>query len=289
MPSGADMCVQSTHKIISSLTQASLLLVKKSVDILRLKRILNLLITTSPSYILMASLDLARMQMATRGKELLDITIMLANEVRNKINAIAGFTCFGKEISGSSGVYDIDATKIHIKVMDLGLTGYQVAKLLNEGYKIQVEYADLEAILLIITIGNTNRDIQRLIKALENISKEYMLAKPKIIKSLDFPIDLPEVVMSPREALFAKTRKVNLQEAVGEVSAEIFSPYPPGIPLLNPGEKISKELIKYLSEIHNRGGRIQGQADSELKTIKVVTEKPRILGNFKIPLQAEVS
>jgi lysine decarboxylase len=273
MESGADMCVQSSHKIISSMTQASLLLARKTVDVLKLKRILNLLMTTSPSYILMASLDLARMQMATRGRELLTVAISLAEETRSRINAIPGLSCFGRELTGRPGVFDLDVTKLVIDVTELGLTGYQVARLLNQKFKIQVEFADIDTILLITSIGNTLRDISRLITALESISREAPRTSNKSPKErLRFPAELPEVVFPPRDAVFAKTLKIPLKDSVGKVSAEIFSPYPPGIPLLNPGERITAEVINYLRELHLRGGRVQGQADAKLRTIKIVEE-----------------
>ncbi|MEW6515712.1 MAG: aminotransferase class I/II-fold pyridoxal phosphate-dependent enzyme [candidate division FCPU426 bacterium] len=271
MDCGADICVQSTHKIISSLTQASLLLARRSVDVLKLKRILSLLMTTSPSYLLLASLDLARMQMATRGRELLNVAIMLAEDARQRINALPGMTCQGKEMAGRPGVHAVDVTKLCINVSGTGFTGFEVAKQLNEKFKIQVEFADLDTILLIVSIGNTEKDISRLILALESIAKDAQGTPHASRKEhLRFPEELPEVVMTPREAVFSATKKVSLKAAVGQISAEVFSPYPPGIPLLNPGERISGEILHYLKELHNRGGRVQGQSDPELRTIKVV-------------------
>ncbi|MBN1595825.1 aminotransferase class I/II-fold pyridoxal phosphate-dependent enzyme [candidate division FCPU426 bacterium] len=272
MDAGADICVQSSHKIISSLTQTSLLLARRTVDVLKLKRILSLLMTTSPSYILMASLDLARMQMATRGRELLSVAIMLAEDARQRINQIQGLSCFGKEIEKKCGANQLDVTKLCVRVAELGLTGYQVAQELNRKHKIQVEYADLDKILLIISIGNTERDVRRLLAALEAIARNAPKAPRGQRNHLRFPERLPEVVMSPRAAVFSTTRKVPLKEAVGKISAEVFSPYPPGIPLLNPGERISAEILGYLRDMLQRGGRIQGQSDPTLRTIKIVEQ-----------------
>ncbi len=275
MECGADICVQSSHKIISSMTQASLMLARRTVDVLKLKRILSLLMTTSPSYILMASLDLARMQMATRGKELLAVTIMLAEEARQKINALPGFVCPGKELAGRPGVHEVDVTKLCINVRGTGRSGYQIARQLNENFKIQVEFADLDTILLIVSIGNTAKDMTRLLSALETISRERASEAKPGREPLLLPMELPEVVLSPREAVFSETKKVSLRAAVGQISAEIFSPYPPGIPLLNPGERISGEILHYLKALHSRGGRVQGQSDPELRTIKVVDQPPK--------------
>ncbi len=270
MECGADICIQSTHKIISSLTQTSMLLARRTVDVLKLKRILGLLVTTSPSYVLLASLDLARMQMATRGRELLSVAMMLAEDARHKISAIPGLMCFGKEILSQPGAYQLDVTKLCVHVNGLGFTGYQVARRLNEKFKIQVEYSDLDKILLIVSIGNTERDIRRLLTALEAISRSAKQEKIAIEFHLRFPDEFPKVVMSPREAVFSPTKKVSLGEAVNKISAEVFSPYPPGIPLLNPGERISAEILEYLQELQQRGGRVQGQSDPELRTIKIV-------------------
>jgi arginine decarboxylase len=273
MECGADICIQSTHKIISSMTQTSMMLARNTVDVLKLKRVLSLLVTTSPSYVLLASLDLARMQMATRGRELLSVTMLLAEDARQKINAIPGLTCFGKEIISHPGAYQLDVTKLCVHVNGLGFTGYHVSQMLNQKFNIQVEYADLDKILLIVSIGNTERDIRRMLTALEAISRS---AKPESTTTqfhLRFPSEFPEVVMSPREAVFSPTRKVSLHEAANEISAEVFSPYPPGIPLLNPGERISVEILEYLQELHQRGGRVQGQSDPELRTIKIVDAK----------------
>lgn len=274
MECGADICVQSSHKIISSMTQASLMLARRTVDVLKLKRILSLLMTTSPSYILMASLDLARMQMATRGKELLDVAMMLAEDARQRINAMPGLLCPGRELAGRPGVHEVDVTKLCINIRGTGLSGYQIARQLNENFKIQVEFADLDTILLIVSIGNTAKDIARLLSALEAISRERASATKTRRETLLLPMELPEVVLTPREAVFSETKKVSLQAAVGQISAEVFSPYPPGIPLLNPGERISGEVLRYLKALHSRGGRVQGQSDPELRTIKVVDNPP---------------
>ncbi|MCD4812632.1 aminotransferase class I/II-fold pyridoxal phosphate-dependent enzyme [bacterium] len=275
MEAGADVCIQSTHKIISSMTQTSLMLVRNTVDVLKLKRVLNLLTTTSPSYILMASLDLARMQMATRGKELLSVAMTLAEDARRKINTIPGLICLGNEQVGKPGIHEMDVTKLCILVGQLGMTGHQMSQMLNQKFKIQVEYADLDKILLIVSIGNTTKDISRLTTALEAIARGCDKITVVSTQQLRFPDKFPEVVMTPREAVFAPTKKIPFKEAAGEISAEVFSPYPPGIPLLNPGERISAEIIEYMQELHRRGGRVQGQADPELRTIKIVTaEKP---------------
>jgi arginine decarboxylase len=274
MEAGADMCIESMHKIVSGMTQASILHARKPrVDLARLRSVFQLLTTTSPSYILMCSLDMARMQMATQGRELLQRTLELARLGRQEINKIKGLSCFGHEVVGQPGFFDLDETKLTVAVTDTGLTGYEVASLLNREFKVQVEYADLFSILLLLSIGNTEKDVRRLITGLQSIVERYATHQPLAAKrKLRLPTHTPEAVMTPRDAFFAPTLKISFKEAVGRVSAEIFSPYPPGIPIIIPGEKVTREMITYLREMNAVGARINGQDDPTLRTIKVVDE-----------------
>ncbi|MEI7905573.1 MAG: aminotransferase class I/II-fold pyridoxal phosphate-dependent enzyme [Candidatus Firestonebacteria bacterium] len=271
MEGGADMCVESTHKIISGMTQASMLHARKTVDILKLKRILQLLHTTSPSYILMASLDVARMQMATQGREILSKVINMANEARTDIKA-AGMECFGKEVIGREGIYDVDVTKLTIDTRAAGNSGYEVSRILNKQYGIQVEFAAPTNVLAIMSLGNTKEDIHRLLKALKEIKKGYTPNEEliKTVSSVRMPEKESEVVLSPRDASFSNTKKIQFKEAIGMVSAEIICPYPPGIPVLAPGEKITKEVYEYIMFLKNLGNVINGQDDKNLNTVKVV-------------------
>ncbi len=289
MEAGADMCVESTHKIISGMTQASMLHAKgKRVNLSRLKKILQLLQTTSPSYILMASLDLARMQMATEGEKLLSQTITLAEEARQEINRIPGIRCFGSEMIGLPGIFDLDPTKLTVKVSEIGLTGLEVSRILNQFYGIQPEYADLTNIIFIVSIGNKKSEIQRLVHSLREVSKYYSKEEGgKKTLPLRWPSFTTEVVMSPREAVFSETKKMPFKDAIGMVSAEIYAPYPPGIPVLVPGEKITAEIFDYLKQVRSTGTRINGQEDVKLKTIRVV-EKVKATEELKkiLPLIA---
>ncbi|MFH1074525.1 MAG: aminotransferase class I/II-fold pyridoxal phosphate-dependent enzyme [Candidatus Firestonebacteria bacterium] len=284
MEAGADICVQSSHKIISGMTQASMLFARKSVDLMKLKRILQLLHTTSPSYILMASLDVARMQMATQGREILSKVIALAEEARKGIKA-QGIGCFGREAIGREGIFGIDVTKLNIDVTGAGDTGYQVQKLLNKKFNIQVEFATPTSLLAIITLGNTKNDIYKLNYALKDIKKNYVKNEKIVnaIKSVQFPNIVSEVVLTPREAAFSITRKVHFKEAIGMISAEVVCPYPPGIPLLTPGERITKEVYEYLMFLKDMGTIINGQDDKNLNFIKVVHEtkhEPELVNNI---------
>lgn len=264
MEAGADLSVQSTHKIIGGMTQASMLHAKgERIDMAALATALRFIQSTSPSYILMASLDLARMQMATEGKKLLEKTIKLAEEARRKINRIPGLFCFDHETLKNrhpAEKGDFDVTKLTISVRDLGLSGYQASRILNNGYHIQVEMADPLNILVIVSIGDRRDDLNRLVEALRDISKEYHGTRPPEILSAEIglpPFGKPTGI-TPREAYFKEHEPVPLEEACGAVCTEIVTVYPPGIPLLIPGEIITTEVIDYIRKMDRLGATIDG-------------------------------
>lgn len=270
MEAGADLCSQSTHKIIGAMTQGSLLHVRtKYVDIERVQQIMNLLQTTSPSYILMASLDTARRQIALEGEKLLDYAIDLAEKTRARINKIPGFYCFGKELLGQPGVYALDPTKICITCRNLGITGFDLDMILSNKYHIQMELSDLYSVLAVGSFGDTEEHMDRLIEALEEISSEYMNKDKRKADFLDIP-EIPKQVLIPREAFNGQKISVPLDESVGEVSGEFLMAYPPGIPVLCPGEVITEEIVKYVDDLKKTGLYVQGTEDPKVENIKVV-------------------
>ena len=256
MEAGADLCVQSTHKIIGGMTQASMLHARTPrVDLTMLSNVLRFVQTTSPSYILMASLDLARMQMATEGEKLLDKAIRLAEESRELIHQMPGLSCFGRKM-----VEKLDVTKLTISVSDLGLTGFEVSQILNTQYDIQVEMADPFHILVIVSIGDHQADLNRLVKSLKEISQKfYKGPEPgKKIEELHPPAFSKQSALSPREAFFADTRYVRLEASVDSISSEVVTVYPPGIPVLIPGEVITQETVQYLQKMIALGATVDG-------------------------------
>ncbi len=270
MDAGSDMCCQSTHKIIGALTQASLLHVNSErVDVHRVQQVLSLLQTTSPSYILMASLDCARRQIAINGKELLDKAIDLANYVRCEINKISGLYCFGEELLGNSGVYSLDPTKITITCRDLGITGYDLDMILSNKYHIQMELSDIYNVLAVGSFGDTRENMDALINALKEISREYFGNNTKKSDFLDVP-DIPRQIKIPRDAFNAKKEAVSLKNSVGMISGEFLMAYPPGIPVLCPGEEITKDIVDYVKQLKEAGLYVQGTEDPEVEYIKVV-------------------
>ena len=274
---GADICCQSTHKIIGAMTQMSMLHVNSNrVDANRVQQILSLLHTTSPSYPLMASLDCARRQIATEGRELLEKTIKLANNLRAEINKIPGISSFGKEIVGREGIYSFDPTKLSVTAKELGLTGFELETLLVDDYNIQVELSDFYNVLGLITLGDTEESANTLLEALKDISKRFYGTGKKIEGEVQKMPPIPEAVLIPREAFYSEKNKIRFEESEGKICAEMIMAYPPGIPVITPGERISKATIEYIKGLKDAKLHVQGMEDPELNYINVIEEEDAI-------------
>ena len=270
LEAGADICAQSTHKIIGSLTQGSLLHVKsKYVSPKRVQQILNLLHTTSPSYILMASLDCARRQIALEGEKLLNDTIELCKYTRNEINKIPGFYCFGEEVLGKPGSYSFDPTKLTISSKELGITGFELDMILADKYHIQMELSDFYNVLAVGSFGDTKEGMDKLISALKEISEEFYGKRNPVPDFLDIP-NIPKKILEPREAFYSDKVSIPLKESIGEISGEFLLAYPPGIPVLCPGEIITKEVVDYVYDLKTANLYVQGTEDSTVENIKIV-------------------
>jgi lysine decarboxylase len=275
--SGADMCVQSTHKHLAALSQGSMLHVKGvRVDILRLKTTLQMLQTTSPSYVILGSLDLSRFQMVHGGEKALEEVIQICEKARSEINQIQGLACLTREQVRKIPHLDLDVTKLTVSTKGLPCSGYDMAKILNSEYGIQTEMSDFQNVLLFVSLGNTAKELKRFVSALRKIVVDYkdMFMNQKKRKPVLFPHFIPNKVVNPREALNKLTRKIPFKRSVGKVCAEIVCPYPPGIPVLCPGEVITQEIYSYLMNVLDSGARINGQSDGRLQTIKVLEETP---------------
>jgi arginine decarboxylase len=279
---GADLCINSTHKMLSAFSQCAMLHQKgPRVRLDRLKAVLKMFLSTSPNLPMVASLDVARKQMATEGGALLSRTIELAEETRRRINRIEGLYCFGEELQGRKGVFDLDPTKIAVTVTGLGYTGYEASEILRYRYNIQVELADLFNVVALFTIGTTRDAADRLALAFEEMARDDravdMYAPSGILErrvnrgNYRLP-KIPLMRMLPRDAFLAETDIVPFRDSVGRICAETISPYPPGIPVIAPGEELSLELVDYLRLEMKAGVRIQGPYDDELRTIRVVKE-----------------
>ncbi|WP_206458987.1 aminotransferase class I/II-fold pyridoxal phosphate-dependent enzyme [Anaerovorax sp. IOR16] len=268
---GADMCAQSIHKVTGSLTQSSMLHVKsKLVDQKCVDANLHLVQSTSPSYLLLISLDAARHDLANQGKVLISKAVELSEYVRTALKSVAGITCVGHEIVGTAGICDLDITRLTISASNLGLSGYQLKDLLFEEYNCDVELADDKNILAIVTFANTKEDMEQLLNALIAISEQYKDGMP-ITQHGKFPAK-PELVLSPRKAYFLEKEDIEWKDAVGRIAGELIAPYPPGIPVVYPGERMSQEVWDFIEEYRISNGHFHGPADSNLDYFKVIRE-----------------
>lgn len=269
---GADVCVQSMHKVAGALTQSSVLHIKRhGVGEAALDRIgqnLQLVQSTSPSYLLMVSLDCARYELAMNGREMMDKALGLAEYARERINKIEGFRCMEGERT--------DRTRLVISARKMGLTGYTLDKLLFEEYAVNVELSDYENVLAIVTYANEIGDMDRLVAACVDISGKYAgrLAGQMSHRNNGYPLfpKIPRQVMTPRRAYFSDTRSVRWQEAVGQIAGQMIAPYPPGIPVVCPGERISQEVWEYIEHFRADGRHIHGAGqDGRLDWVKVIS------------------
>jgi arginine decarboxylase len=269
---GADAVVHGTHKILGALTQASMLHVKsRRINLQRLEAILKLLQSTSSSYILLASLDAARAQVEEAGVALIEKGLRTSALIREQVQRIEGIRTFGSEIIGRPGVAGFDSTKVTISFKQSGVSGFKVEEMLREKYNIQVEMADLYNILLLVTFGNTEGEAHKLLDCLKDICRLIFITcdMGREILKLGLPT-LPELVVSPRVAFFSLTKAVLLEEAATLICGEMVACYPPGIPIICPGERITSEVIEYLLTMRSMGARFQGCYDHELRYISVL-------------------
>jgi arginine/lysine/ornithine decarboxylase len=282
MAAGADLAINSTHKMLAGLSQTAMLHARgERIKLDRLKAVVKLFLSTSPNLVLLASLDVARRQMAVQGSALLSRTIEIANDSRRRLNEIPGVYCFGEELQGRPGVFDLDPTKITITVKNLGYTGYEAEEILRRRYNVQVELADLFNCLALFTIGTTQESADRLVYGVKELAREDrpidvfspsgVLERRMETGTYNLP-QIPPIRMNPREAFLAPTEFTDFRESAGRVCAEVITPYPPGIPVVSPGEEITREVIEYLRLELRAGVRMQGPYDSELRTIRVVRE-----------------
>ncbi len=268
MEVGADMSAASIHKTAGSLTQSSVLLSRGGlIPQERIKHSLGLTFTSSASYLLMCSLDIARKQLATRGPEMLEETLELARWAREEINRIPGFHAFGHELAGLPGCFNFDETKLGVNVRNTGYTGYQIEAMLRESFNIQVEMSDLFNILAIISIGDRKEDIAALVSALQKLS----LGRGENIRGNDFIIpENPEMIVTPRDAFYNDKKTVRLEDSAGEIAGEMVMAYPPGIPVICLGERITRDVIDYIKLLKEERCELQGTCDPKVDYIRVL-------------------
>lgn len=269
MSVAADICATSIHKTAGAMTQSSVLLIKGDrISRERVKHVLNMIFTSSASYLLMCSLDVARKQLALKGYELYEKALSLSRFARDEINKIEGVYAFGREWIGEPGCFAFDETKLSINVRELGLTGYEMESLLRQKYNIQVEFGDIYNILSVISLGHNENDLRALINALKDISENRISSK---LKNSTFVPSCPEMIVPPRAAFYNEKKIIELENSEGEVAGEMIISYPPGIPILCLGEKITKEIIDYVRILKKEGCELQGTADPDVNFIRVLS------------------
>ncbi|WP_239617273.1 aminotransferase class I/II-fold pyridoxal phosphate-dependent enzyme [Cohnella mopanensis] len=277
MQAGADMAATSIHKLGGSMTQSSILNVRKGlVNPQRVQTILSLLMTTSTSYPLLASLDTARRQLALKGKEIADRTVNLARKAREAVNQIPGLYSFGEDLLGDEATYDYDPTKLTIHVRHLGITGYDAENWLREHYRLEVELSDMYNILCLITPGDDEASIAILLESLKAMSDAYHADTKEIQEVVVIIPEIPHLALTPRDAFYGETELVPFKESAGRIIAEFIYVYPPGIPILLPGEIVSQENIDYIIDHLEVGLPVKGPEDRSVTNVKVIMEETAI-------------
>lgn len=256
---GADIVIQSTHKTLPSFTQSSMIHIKGNrIDINKLTNMLRITESSSPSYLLMASLDIAVDIYEKNGFDLMDKLLSNIDEFKSELYKLKNI-----KVDESK-----DYTKIFLNTKKLGITGHELENILRKNYNIQVELSNYYGVLLIATIGNTKDEFLKLKDVLFEIDKIYK--KESYLKSVSYPIKLPKKILSPREAFYMDKKNVKIENSIGKISGEYIIPYPPGVSLVSPGEEITKEVIDYIIECKSKGMNVNGVKDSELRFIQVI-------------------
>lgn len=267
MHAGADMASVSMHKSGGSLTQSSFLLTGERVNADYVRQVINLTQTTSGSYLLMSSLDLSRRNLALNGVEIFDKIKKLVAYARDEINEIGDYYAYGRELINGDTIFDFDETKLSVHTLDTGLAGIEVYDILRDDYDIQTEFGDMGNLLSYVSVGDREKDIERLISALSEIRRRFKRDKTGMLKTEYIS---PKVVATPREAFYAEKEQIPLEESAGRVCSEFVMCYPPGIPILAPGEIITDEIIRYVVYAKEKGCTLLGTEDIDTNKINVI-------------------
>ncbi len=269
MEAGADMASVSMHKSGGSLTQSSLLLCSEAVQPGYVHQIINITQTTSGSYLLMSSLDISRRNLALHGKEIFRQVIDLVEYARDEINAIGDYYAYGRELVDGDAIYDFDITKLSVFTRPIGLAGVEVYDILRDEYDIQTEFGDIGNLLAYVSVGDRPKDIERLVAALAEIRRNYRKDPSKMLKA-EY-ID-PTVDCGPQEAFYAEKESLPIGKTAGRVSAEFVMCYPPGIPILAPGERITEPILSYIRYAKKKGCQMTGPEDMNICRLNVMKE-----------------
>lgn len=271
MEAGADISATSIHKTGGSFTQSSVLLAQgKRIDHVRLRSTLNMLQSTSPSSLLMASLDVARKTMYFEGQQRIVKLIEMADKARENLKTIPGLKVVDRDYIINRGGFDFDSTKIVIKVSELGLSGFEVFQKMRKNYNIQLELAESHIVLAVLTIGNSKDDLDNLYLSMKDLARRYYKIRNRLPK-IKFTYTFPETYVRPRDAYHAPKIQLPLEETYDEVCAESIMIYPPGIPFVIPGEIISQDVIDDIKFYLKKGSVIHSDLDNGY--IKVIDKE----------------
>lgn len=270
MAAGADMAAVSMHKSGGSLTQSSLLLCGPAMREGHVRQIINLTQTTSGSYLLLSSLDISRRNLALRGKAAFARVNELAEYARREINAIGGYYAFSRELCNGDSIYDFDPTKLSVNTLQVGLAGIEVYDLLRDEYDIQIEFGDLGNILAYLSIGDRPREIERLVSALSEVRRRFGGSASGLMKQEYIE---PDVAVSPQQAFYAEKESLALADTVGRICSEFVMCYPPGIPILAPGERITQQILDYIVYAKEKGCSMTGPEDADITRLNVLKRR----------------
>ena len=267
MAAGADMASVSMHKSGGSLTQSSLLLTGPGINAHYARQIINLTQTTSGSYLLLTSLDISRKNLAQHGRDIFLHVAEMAQYARDEINRIGDYYAYSRELINGDTIFDFDVTKLSVNTLGLGLAGIEVYDILRDEYDIQVEFGDIGNFLAYISVGDTDKNIERLVSALSDIRRLYKRDRAGMLEAEYIS---PVVVTTPQEAFYADKISVPLRESLGHVCAENVMSYPPGIPILSPGERITGDILDYIEYAKEKGCFLTGTEDLEVGRLNIL-------------------
>ena len=267
MAAGADITAVSMHKSGGSLTQSSFLLTGPGVSVGHVRQIINLTQTTSGSYLLLSSLDISRRNLALRGRREFEKVIDLAEYAREEINNIGGYYAFSQDLVNGNSIFAFDRTKLSVHTLEIGLAGIEVYDILRDEYDIQIEFGDIGNILAYLSIGDRRQEVERLVSALAEVKRRYKKDRAGML-SQEY-ID-PKVVATPQEAFYAPKESLPLEQTAGRICSEFVMCYPPGIPILAPGEEITEDILDYIVYAKEKGCSMTGPEDPGIRHLNVL-------------------
>ena len=267
MAAGADMAAASIHKTGGSLTQSSILLTRRPVNPDYVRQVITLTQSTSANYLLLSSLDLARRYLWRKGRDLYQKTMEFADYARDEINELGGYYAFGPELVDGDTAFAFDRTKLSVHTRDIGLAGIEVYDHLRDDYGIQIEFGDIGNLLAILSAGDRGMDVERLISALAEVKRLHERSPAGLF---DHEYIDPDVAMTPQDAFYSKKIRVAMEKSVGFVAGEFVMSYPPGIPIVAPGERITPDILEHILFAKEKGCFMTGTEDMNLDFLQVV-------------------